>query len=134
MWEPTSLKGRLVLIVEDEYLIALDLATEIEAKGGRVLGPAANPDDALTLIEEAPNRPDLAILDVNLCGETVFGVADRLTELNIPFVLVTGYECGSMPSRFENVICFNKPADEHAIVDALTAFSSRQSFAADDAG
>jgi DNA-binding NarL/FixJ family response regulator len=58
---------RSVLVVEDEALIALDLACSIEALGYRVLGPASNGADALKII--ANDRPDLLLMDVSIQGQ-----------------------------------------------------------------
>ena len=58
--------GRLVLVVEDEFLIALDLELLLRRHGWRVLGPAATVDQALRLLRG--ETPDVALLDVNLRG------------------------------------------------------------------
>ena len=57
---------RSVLVVEDEALIAMDLACSLEALGYRVLGPAANGEDARRIA--ARENPDLLLMDVNLQG------------------------------------------------------------------
>lgn len=59
---------RSVLVVEDEALIALDLACSLEALGYRVLGPASNGEDALRIVEQ--ERPDLLLMDVTIKGAT----------------------------------------------------------------
>jgi DNA-binding NarL/FixJ family response regulator len=56
----------LVLIVENEPLVAVSLEQELELAGHRVLGPAADPDDGLRLAEE--HRPDVALVDIGLNG------------------------------------------------------------------
>ena len=68
--------GRLVLVVEDEFLIALDLEQLLRRHGWRVLGPAATVAVALRLLRGA--MPDVALLDVNLGGELVTPVAAEL--------------------------------------------------------
>lgn len=54
----------LVLVVEDEMMIAFDLQMMLEDNGCRVLGPVASVDSALRLLEDT--RPDVAVLDGNL--------------------------------------------------------------------
>jgi two-component system, response regulator PdtaR len=54
----------LILIVEDEALIAMLLTESLESGGHQVMGPAATETEALALCEAA--RPDLALLDINL--------------------------------------------------------------------
>jgi CheY-like chemotaxis protein len=73
----TGFDGLRLLLVEDEYLLALYLSEMLEDLGAQVLGPVASVADALELIDKAPEI-DAAILDVNLAGEAVFPVADRL--------------------------------------------------------
>jgi DNA-binding response OmpR family regulator len=56
----------LVLIVEDEPLIAVSLELELELAGHRVLGPADDPEHAMRLAAE--HRPDVALVDIGLHG------------------------------------------------------------------
>lgn len=78
-----------ILIVEDEYLIALELDTELTTAGYRVIGPVPDVSAALELLRE--ERPDAAILDVNLAGEWVTPVAEVLRAMSVPFILASGY-------------------------------------------
>lgn len=86
---PTHLLGRTVLLVEDELLVAWDMEQMLTAAGVRVLGPAASVGAALRLLKS--EKPDAAILDLNLRGELVTPVARRLREMGVPFVLSTAY-------------------------------------------
>ena len=85
--EPPPPDGRLVLVVEDEFLIAMDLTLLLHQHGWRVLGPAATVADALRLLRG--ETPDVALLDVNLRGEPVTAVAEELRARGVPFVLLT---------------------------------------------
>lgn len=86
---PTHILGRSVLLVEDELLVAWDIEQMLTAAGVRVLGPASSVGAALALLNT--ERPDAAILDLNLRGELVTPVARRLREMGVPFVLSTAY-------------------------------------------
>ncbi len=69
----------LILIVEDEALIAMTLADGLEGGGHRVMGPASTMAEALALCEAAP--PEFAVLDVNLRdGSSGVDVARALFE------------------------------------------------------
>ncbi len=93
-----QLTGKRVLIVEDERTIAENLAFEITANGGNVVGPAATVNAALDLI--ANTGLDGAILDLNLMGEMAFPVADALATSHIPFIIMTGFSArAAVPSR-----------------------------------
>jgi CheY-like chemotaxis protein len=80
----------LVLVVEDEALIAMDLERLLGRHGYRVLGPAATVAGALRLLDG--EAPDVALLDVNLRGEMVTPVAEALRARGIPFVLASAYD------------------------------------------
>ncbi len=88
--DASRLKGKRVLVVEDEFLIAMlyeDLLAEHESVK---LGPAATIERALELIES--EAPDAALLDGNLHGRLSSPVAEALEARGVPFLLVTGYE------------------------------------------
>lgn len=86
---PTHVLGRSVLLVEDELLVALDIEQVLKTAGFRVLGPVSSVTSALALLKT--EKPDAAILDLNLRGELVTPVARRLREMGVPFVLSTAY-------------------------------------------
>ncbi|GGE22573.1 response regulator [Polymorphobacter glacialis] len=109
------LRNRHILLVEDEYLIAMALEEELQLSGAHVIGPAASVDDALALL--AIESVDGAILDVSLGREKVFSVAEALTARRIPFVFATGYS--DLPSEWHNVPRFEKPVEVARVALAL---------------
>lgn len=112
--------GRRVLIVEDEYFIAQDLARAFRGCGAEIIGPASNVDDALDLIEEAGTL-HAAVLDMNLQGEMVYSVADALLARGVPFVFTTGYDAASIPAKYETIVRYEKPVEAHIVGRALFA-------------
>src|SRR3712207_1291807 len=112
--------GRRVLLVEDEYFIADDMARAFEAGGMEVVGPAASMEDAIQMIE-ADGPLDGAVLDINLQGEMVFPLADMLVERGIPFVFATGYDRTAIPQRFSGIKRCEKPIEAKKILEALNA-------------
>jgi CheY-like chemotaxis protein len=78
-----------VLIVEDDPIIALDFEETILGFGVKSVRTAGNVARALDLI--ADRAPDFALLDVGLTREKSFAIAERLQELKIPFIFITGY-------------------------------------------
>src|SRR5215218_5300113 len=116
----SRLSGRHILIVEDEYMIAADLAQSLEDLGVSVLGPSRSVADALGIIHSAPLL-DAAVLDVDLGIEKVFPVADTLRQKGVPFVFATGYDDWLMPSMYEAVPRFEKPVDTCALARALSS-------------
>lgn len=114
------LTGRKVLVVEDDYMIALDMRRSLAELGAEILGPAGRVEEALRLIGGAA-RIDGAVLDVTLHGAMVFPVADALRERGVPFVFATGYEFSSLPPRFAEVPHFEKPVDPLTIARCLAS-------------
>lgn len=104
----TGLSGRRVLVVEDEYFIANDIARALESLGAEIVGPVPSRDKALRLVADG-ERLDLAVLDINLRGDTVFPVADALRDRRVPFVFATGYDRSSVPSTYGDVPRWEKP-------------------------
>jgi len=107
-----------VLVVEDDFHVAISLAACLEAEGVEVIGPVASVTAALDLIAAA-GRLDGAILDINLKGEMVYPVADVLRESNVPYVFTTGYNSSTVAERDPDVPCFEKPIVATQVLDAL---------------
>lgn len=121
--------GLRVLIVEDEYFIAEDIARAAAALGGEVVGPA--PDIAMGLeLLDSGTEIDVAVLDINLRGHEVFELADKLMSRDIPFVFATGYDAGAIPERFRLTPLWEKPFDAAELAAALTMIdAARQTVA-----
>jgi CheY-like chemotaxis protein len=81
------IEGRTVLIVEDEALVAAELAAAVRGAGGRVLGPVAGNREALALL--ACERPDAALLDLALADGEATPTAERLVALGVPILACT---------------------------------------------
>ena len=114
-----ALKGRRLLVVEDEYLIAADLADVLTGQGANVIGPAGSIKDALDMLA-TERQLDGAILDINVRGERVYPVADALRARGVPFVFATGYDSWVIPDAFANVPRLEKPVRAAALARLLT--------------
>ncbi|MDP9840499.1 CRP-like cAMP-binding protein [Neorhizobium huautlense] len=110
--------GRRILIVEDDYLIASQLASNFLAEGILVAGPSANVKSAMAEIAQTPIAG--AVLDINLGEELVFPVADELEKRAIPFVFSTGFERNIIPERHARKVVLQKPIAERSILSALS--------------
>ncbi|WP_237214528.1 PAS domain-containing protein [Falsiroseomonas oryziterrae] len=86
-----SLRGRRVLVVEDEPLVALETVAALTELGCIAVGPAATLEDGLRLAAAERDRLDAAVLDVNLAGRASFPIADLLAGAAVPVIHVTGY-------------------------------------------
>jgi CheY-like chemotaxis protein len=110
---------RTVLIVEDESLIAMMLEDFLDSLGHRLAGTCETVPDALARVDEGGF--DVAILDVNLNGQRVWPVADRLAEKGIPYVLATGGHIEPPPAQHASAPVLSKPFTLDAIEPALDA-------------
>ena len=110
--------ARRLLVVEDEYLIAMDIKRTLERQEVEVIGPVASVTDALDLLN-ADRAIDGGVLDINLGGETVFSVCDVLQSLDIPFVFTTGYNAEDVPEVWRNITRLEKPVNPAQIMRAL---------------
>ncbi|AJC82613.1 response regulator CheY-like domain-containing protein (plasmid) [Rhizobium etli bv. phaseoli str. IE4803] len=126
MQRPFSFAGRFYLVVEDEYLAASSMVMALEDAGAEVAGPVSNVAGALKLVSERASELDAAILDINLRGIMAHPVAERLAQQGIPFVVVTGYDCDSVPEPFSMMPCLNKPCDEQELLTVLAGLPVRQ--------
>lgn len=111
--------SRLILVVEDEPLIAMMLEDFLETLGHRVHASCDSVADAIGETEKGGF--DLAILDVNLGGETAWPVAQKLREKRIPFVIATGGHVDPPPAEFANVPVIEKPYTVDRVSPALEA-------------
>lgn len=113
-----ALRGRRLLIVEDEYTIAADLAHALADRGADVVGPVGSVADALALVA-AEERLDGAVLDLNLRNERVYAVADALVARGVPFVFATGYGREVIPEAYVQVPRCEKPVEMSALARQL---------------
>lgn len=97
-----------VLIVEDNFIIAMDVEELVIELGAPTVHLATTCDQALSAIKTA--EISAAILDFNLENETSEAVADALHERGIPFVFATGYsDLSFLPERYRSQPLLKKP-------------------------
>ena len=106
------------MVVEDEYFIADEIAAALERLGAEVIGPVPDRDEAMDALLKGAQL-DLAILDVNLRGKTVFPLADALQQRAIPFLFATGYDHLAIPAQYRNIPRWEKPFRTEALARAL---------------
>lgn len=97
-----------ILVVEDEYYLADEMQSELEAAGAAIVGPVGGLSQALAVIDRTPDI-DCAILDINLRGEMAFPAAEILQDRNVPILFVTGYDRVVIPARFKDTPFRRKP-------------------------
>ena len=111
------LDGRLILIAEDEPLIALDITMAFEEQGARVIR-ARTLNEALVGVED--RGLTAAILDHTLSGGDSSTIYARMKERNIPFVTYSGYD--DLDGVAHGGVHVKKPARMSVLVDTVKGF------------
>ena len=114
---PSRLSG-LVLVVEDNVVIALDLEDALLTMGAARVVIASNVTEAIRLIDlEAPS---FAILDINLGREASWSIATRLRSIGVHHIFATGYGEGiNFPLEHRSTAVITKPYTSDSILQAF---------------
>ena len=127
--------GLRVLVAEDEPLLAMDLARELQALGLAVVAMADGIPALQRRLEDAGDGLDLAVLDVNLAGQASFPIADALLARGVPVLFVTGY--GDLPggrwTGDRRVGLLRKPVTRGELAQAIATLLHDETAAASDA-
>jgi DNA-binding response OmpR family regulator len=112
-----------VLVVEDEFLIAEDVADALRRAGAEVIGPALTFDESMALLD-ANAIIDAAVLDLNLRGQSALPIAELCSNRSIPFVFTTGYDGADLTAHVD-APRFQKPTEPAIIARAVMAMLKR---------
>lgn len=116
-----ALAGRTILVLEDEYLIAMDVEQLCRDAG------AADVVILRTIAETGGARAvstafDVTILDLMLSGLSTVDFARELHELGAPFVFASGYtDNDEIFSKFPGVSIVGKPYSPDELIAAVAA-------------
>lgn len=115
------LAGKHVLVVDDEPLLAYDLADLLQLYGARIAGTCMSLEEAEHQAEFEP-QIDCAVLDIQLGDQEIWPCARKLKERGIPFLFVSAL-CGirPLPDEFAGRTCLAKPVDIGRLRDSLKA-------------
>ncbi|MBG84813.1 MAG: response regulator [Phycisphaerae bacterium] len=107
-----------LLVVEDTFLIAMQLQIDLKSLGYSVAGPAPSVERAFKLLDRETIKA--ALLDVHLGNENSIPIANKLTELDIPFLFITGFERVQVDSKqFDNHMLLRKPINLEQLDTAM---------------
>lgn len=108
----------VLLLVEDNMLIALDTEHVLQRLGAAQVEVAGNVQEALEVLQHV--KVDAAVLDVNLGDETSVAIADALSRQGIPFVFATGYHDRAMiPRDHADVPVIRKPYTPDSLAESI---------------
>ncbi|MEP3051030.1 MAG: response regulator [Erythrobacter sp.] len=108
-----------ILVAEDERIIAFDLCDTVEEAGFEVEGPHSDISSAMLSFQK--NKPDLAILDVQLDDGIVYPLAQKLAEENVPIIFHSGqFSRKEVQERFPEATTLLKPCPPTEMLQAVT--------------
>ena len=117
----SALVGKRCLVLDDEFLIALDIQQILERAGAMQVVCVASAAEARELLGREP-KFDIAVLDVKLSGpeRNSLGVAEVLAQNGTPFVFLTGMRVDDVHAkRFPEAPVIEKPYDAIALLAAV---------------
>lgn len=115
-----DLCNRTILVVEDEFYMASDIASSLRSAGAEVLGPCPTEEATLALLKVA--EPTHAVLDLNLGGGggAQFSLARLMRDRKVPFIFVTGYDPDVIPEDMQDIPQLQKPIQMMQVVEAVS--------------
>ena len=117
---------RSILVLEDNFLIAMDLEEMLTSLGVTSVHIATTAEKAMELVAEHPI--DFAILDINLGHDTSFTVADALIARGIRIGFTSGYgELLALPNHLQDVPRIDKPFSEGTLSSLIATAAGPKS-------
>lgn len=111
-------EAKRIFVVDDETIIAFEMADALEDLGFEVVGPSTHLEHALSVAEA--EDIDVACLDVNLGpGKTAEPIAELLRSRGIPYVYITAYDTNQVPFLASNDRVLKKPISKSDLKLAL---------------
>lgn len=121
---PSSLRGRRILVVEDQVPVALLIEDALLAAGVAVAGRASGPAALAVIVEAPPGAIDAAVVDLDMGGGSAHPVIAALVLRRIPCVLTTGYATAALEG-LEGLPVLRRPFDGQRLVAALATLPRR---------
>ena len=118
-----SLRGKRILIVEDEFVTGELLRSCVEREAGIPIGPASTGQSAIELVSR--EHPHAALLDVSLLDGSSVRVARQLETCGVPYAVLTGHAPASLPIELQAAPYLEKPVALGPLI-ALLARLARQ--------
>lgn len=113
-----------ILLIEDEFLVAAEIRFHLERGGFLELEHAATEQEALAAI--AAREWDAAVVDANLNGCGMDGIATALRAKSVPFVIVTGYGRDGLSDVPSDVPVLDKPFHPETLVETVARLSGKR--------
>jgi CheY-like chemotaxis protein len=106
-----------IMIVEDEWTLAMDLAGQLEDAGYEILGPTPHPENAKAIMD--CELVDGALLDIALGASSSYPIAEALMQRGIPFAFVSAYTTAALRPDFQKHLLISKPVGRALLVQTV---------------
>ncbi len=106
-------------MVEDDFVIAMDITDMLQEAGAVVLGPVGRVAEAIELLETLDRYPDLAVLDLDLHGARSYSIADALDGRGVRVLFTTGYGSEAIAPQYRHHARIEKPVNQSDLLAAL---------------
>jgi CheY-like chemotaxis protein len=116
--------GLKIFVLEDEALIRMMIVQMIEELGHRIVAEAGSLSAARSLARSA--LFDLALLDINVAGDTSADIAAIIEERGLPLIFVSGYSTTGLRPPFHDRRILRKPFSIDALKRAIDEFSGKE--------
>ena len=116
-----GIAGKCVLVVEDDYVLAREVCSDLTRHGAQILGPAPTVHYASLIMGK--RHLDGAILDIKLFGEEVYELVDVLIARGVPIIFATAYQPERIDARYRMLDVLPKPLDFAHLRRKVAAFS-----------
>lgn len=108
----------VILVAEDEMIVAHDLCDTVEEAGYAIEGPFGDPSSAMLAFQK--QKPDLAILDINLAGGTAYSLAERMMAEDVPVIFHSGQVTSEeVQALYPKASALSKPCPPATILDTV---------------
>jgi DNA-binding response OmpR family regulator len=119
-----ALAGLRILLLEDEYLIAMDVELLCRDSGAAEVVVKRSLEELDGM--DGFDRFDVAVVDLVLAGTSTLPFAERLRENNVPFIFASGYADENLTSSFPDIRTVSKPYAGSDLVEAIAAAARRR--------
>lgn len=110
--------SQTILVAEDEMIVAYDLCETVAEAGFEVEGPHADISEAMFALQK--EKPDLAILDIELNDGIVYSLAQKLADENVPIIFHSGRPNNTeVKARFPDATTLAKPCPPTQMLKAV---------------
>lgn len=113
------LAGKRCLVLDDEYLVALDIQQILEAAGAMDVTIARSATEAMGILA-ADSSFDFAVFDIRLGGDNSMTIAALLSERGTPFIFLTGGQADEIRAEpFAAAPVVEKPYQVPLLIEAV---------------